>query len=378
MSTPRLLFYVQHLLGIGHVRRALLISRALQSAGVEVHLVLGGRSNLPMSLDGLNVHWLPSLHSDSGFSGLLDANGEIASEDYLADRANALLALDKRLQCQAVMVEMYPLGRRAFAFELEPLLAQAKARDALSLSSIRDVLVQKIGEKAQAKQSKSAQHADAVYDHILVHGDPEFIALEDSFPFTDVLQDKIHYTGLVAPDRPPIEVARKGIWVSVGGGAVGAALLNSALDALEKGDAKHLPWTLVAGPNLPDAEQQALTARAKALGATWLNGCADLPARLAGARVSISQAGYNTVCDLLAAGTPSVLVPFAEGDENEQSLRAHKLHAMGWAYTVESAQLSAENLGQAIEWALEQTPSTPLICLNGAENSARFIAERLR
>ena len=47
MST--VLFYVQRLLGIGHVFRATRIARALASAGARVHLAWGG--SVPRSLD---------------------------------------------------------------------------------------------------------------------------------------------------------------------------------------------------------------------------------------------------------------------------------------------------------------------------------------
>ena len=46
-------------------------------------------------------------------------------------------------------------------------------------------------------------------------------------------------------------------------------------------------------------------------------------------RVSVSQAGYNTVLDILAARAAAVVVPFASGRETEQSLRAERLAARG-------------------------------------------------
>ena len=40
--TPRVLLYVQHLLGIGHLRRAAAIARALAGGGFDVAFVSGG------------------------------------------------------------------------------------------------------------------------------------------------------------------------------------------------------------------------------------------------------------------------------------------------------------------------------------------------
>ena len=46
---------------------------------------------------------------------------------------------------------------------------------------------------------------------------------------------------------------------------------------------------------------------------------------LAGAGVSISQAGYNTLMEVVQARARAVAVPFAGGNETEQTLRARRL-----------------------------------------------------
>ena len=46
--TARVFFYVQHLLGIGHLRRAAVLARALAAGGFDVLLVSGGA---PVPLD---------------------------------------------------------------------------------------------------------------------------------------------------------------------------------------------------------------------------------------------------------------------------------------------------------------------------------------
>ena len=40
--TASVLLYVQHLLGIGHVKRSLRVAKALAEEGIEVTLVSGG------------------------------------------------------------------------------------------------------------------------------------------------------------------------------------------------------------------------------------------------------------------------------------------------------------------------------------------------
>ena len=59
MTSPRVFFYVQHLLGIGHLKRAAAIARALVAAGAEVDFVLGGAPVAGIAPQGVRVVQLP-------------------------------------------------------------------------------------------------------------------------------------------------------------------------------------------------------------------------------------------------------------------------------------------------------------------------------
>ena len=88
------LFYVQHLLGIGHLRRAALIARALADAGISVTLATGGMPVPGLATGGGRVVQLPALRSrDESFSALVDANGQEVDEDWKAARRDRLLSL---------------------------------------------------------------------------------------------------------------------------------------------------------------------------------------------------------------------------------------------------------------------------------------------
>ena len=78
----------------------------------------------------------------------------------------------------------------------------------------------------------------------------------------------------------------------------------------------------------------------------------DFPSLLAGAELSVSQAGYNTVCDILRAGCRSLLVPFSAGGETEQTARAERLARLGLATSLPETGLTGELLCAAITKAL--------------------------
>ena len=166
------------------------------------------------------------------------------------------------------------------------------------------------------------------------------------------------------------------ILVSAGGGAAGKALLEAALAARRAGCLAHLPWRLITGTNLPDGDVAALRASAPA-GVRIERFRDDFAMLLRACRVSVSQAGYNTVLDLLAARARAVLVPFAAGRETEQPLRAERLAALGAAELVRETELSAAVLSAAIERAAARPRPSLVIDTGGAWRSAQVIAHMI-
>ncbi len=123
MTSPRVFFYVQHLLGIGHLKRAAAIARALVEAGAEVDFVLGGAPVAGIAPPGARVVQLPpAIASDAQFTNLLDEHGDKVDERWKVKRKQALLDAFEAAKPDIVLLEMYPFGRRQFRFELLPLL----------------------------------------------------------------------------------------------------------------------------------------------------------------------------------------------------------------------------------------------------------------
>ena len=89
-----ILFYVQHLLGIGHLRRAALIARALDRAGLEVAFVSGGLPVPDLDIGGARLIQLPPLRTaDVAFSGLVDEHGQPIDETLRTARKDRLLEI---------------------------------------------------------------------------------------------------------------------------------------------------------------------------------------------------------------------------------------------------------------------------------------------
>ncbi len=377
--TRRVLIYVQHLLGTGHLKRAAVIARASAEHGLEVTLASGG-----VPVDGLDVGdatlvQLPPLKSrDAAFTGLVDAGGSAVDEAWLARRRDRLLALFRAVTPDVLVVEMFPFGRRQMRFELLPLLdaAQAETPRPRIISSVRDILT----TRAPKRTAEAAGWARRYLDAVLVHGDPAVARFDDSFPAAGEIAHLITYTGYVAAAAGrrggPGDDGWDEVVVSAGGGAVGAALMAAAIEAraLSIGAADKR-WRLLAGANLPAADFARLAARAP-------DGVVVEPARrdfadlLENCAVSISQAGYNTVVDLMQARARTILVPFARGGQTEQALRTARLAALGLARGVDEHDLTAAGLAAAVDTALAAPrPGSGAIAIDGAARSAALIAE---
>ncbi|MFM9975854.1 MAG: glycosyltransferase family protein, partial [Beijerinckiaceae bacterium] len=327
-SAPRALVYVQHLLGLGHLMRISRIAAALQQAGVETTVVQGGTPTRLVSMAQHAVIQLPPVKVDlSNMSQLLHENGSVFSETNKAQRKQMLLDTLAHVQPDILLIEAFPFGRRQMRFELLPLLDAARRMHvAVIASSIRDIL--QVNRKP-GRAEETVGLITSCFDLVLVHGEEAITPLSRTFPLAHQIRHKVVYTGMVgpipvaqapgmhAPDTP-------GGIVSAGGGAVGYALLTAALGAypLAARDAER--WLVLTGPQLPVPQYEALVAQAASLSShiEIRRDVPDLASHLSGARLSISQAGYNTVADILAAGCRSVLVPFAGGEESEQSERA--------------------------------------------------------
>lgn len=371
--TRRVLFHVQHLLGIGHLRRAAALARALAGRGLEVTLASGGAAIDDLDTGAAALVQLPGLRAaDAGFTRLLDDRGCEIDDRWRASRGAASLELFARIHPDVLVTETFPFGRRQLAFEILPLLAAARAAGTVTVSSVRDVLTMRKPRRTE----EAAAWATAHYDHLLVHGDPGFIAFGESFPAAAEIDHKLDYSGYVASEPPAPgdagDAGRDEIIVSAGGGAVGVGLLRTAIEA-QAIERSHR-WRLLAGGNLAEVDFAALAAHGDEK-LVIERARPDFPALLENCAVSVSQAGYNTVVDLLQAGTRAVLVPFAAAGETEQALRAEKLEQRGLARRLDEDRLSPARLAEAVMGALAGPPPPPHgISLDGARRGAELIS----
>ena len=381
MRRKRVLVYVQHLLGIGHLVRAAALARGLCAQGLEVVLASGGRPVPGLRTgDARLVQLPPAAAADLSFRTLVDADGQAIDERWKRARADALFDAWRAFEPHALIIELFPFGRRQMRFELLPLLdaARTAARRPVIVSSVRDILGG--GQRDVARQDAMLALFERHFDHLLVHGDPALVPFERTFVHAARLGGRLHYTGYVVDAAPADGSAGRGeVIVSAGGGAVGLRLMAEAIRARPLTALAQRTWRLLAGVNVDDDALRALGELAAEHGGAGVvieRARPDFATLLANCELSVSQAGYNTTVEILQAGTKAVAVPFAAGGETEQTLRARLLAARGRIELVEDPALDARTLAAAIDRAaLRPRPGRDGIDLDGARRSAKFVAD---
>jgi len=372
------LITVTHLLGSGHLVRAANLARALAADGFSVTLVSGGMPLRPMENEAFDFVQLPPVRTEGvDFRNLLDENGQPITTERAAARLSRLEELAAKLKPDVVVTEHFPFGRRQMASEFLALIAAAKAANpkVLVLSSVRDVLVKPRPNRiAEANQRVADQ-----FDAVLVHGDAGFLPLDRSWSVDAGLAAKLRYTGYLAETPAAAPAVENGeILVSGGGSAAALPLFRLAIAAARLGSVDWR-WRILVGRGVAEDAFRRLAAGAP--GHVVVERVRPgFPVLLAGCAVSISQAGYNTVLDLVAARRPAIVVPFDAGSETEQAIRAEAMERAGLALCLRLSggdAVTPVGLAAAVASSIGRVLPAPELAVDGAHNAAAIVKQLL-
>jgi len=375
------LIAVTHLLGSGHLVRAAHLARALTEGGFTVTLASGGMPLRAMEVEPFAFVQLPPVKVEGvDFRNLLDEHGRPIDPSRRADRQALLAGLATSLRPDVVITEHFPFGRRQLADEFLGLIAAARAAhpQALVLASVRDVLVTPRPDRI----AEAERRLGDLFDGVLVHGDRAFLPLEASWPVSPELARKLIYTGYLAPPSLRADRSNDGageILVSGGGSGAALPLFRLCLEAARLSVSPRR-WRILVGRSVAEADFAGLRQSASP-NVTVERARPDFPELLADCALSISQAGYNTVLDLVAAGRPAIVLPFDEGAETEQAVRAEAMGRAGLARALRLSDTTPAALAEAIDTALRAPPPRlPALDCDGGHAItgiiSRLLAER--
>lgn len=369
----RIVLYSHDTQGLGHMRRNLLLARALLRLDPRPNILLVGGARelgalaIPQGIDCLT---LPALHK-AGDGAYRPRSLSISLRRIIELRSGAIAAAVASYDPDLLIADKVPLG--AFG-ELEPALewlrARGKARCVLGLREILD-------DAAVARREWAADGNDAAvaryYDQVWVYGDRRICDPAREYGFSPAVAARLVYAGyldrgafldadgadeatlfaqLALPDDARLALC------CVGGGQDGFALARAfaqaALPAATVG-------VILTGPFMPAEQQRALqqlaAARPDLRIATFLEEPGPLLRR---ADAVVAMAGYNTVCEILALARRALLVPRVQ-PRREQLIRAQRLRDLGLVEMLHPRHLSAHALAT---WLAADTTPAPHVRLD--------------
>src|SRR5207249_4068055 len=110
----KIMFYCQHILGMGHLMRSMALVEGLKD--FQVCFVNGGEMIPGFEFPStVSVVHLPALKSDADFRHIETVSGQNLAETETA-RTQCLLDEFERFQPDALIIELFPFGRKKFGF----------------------------------------------------------------------------------------------------------------------------------------------------------------------------------------------------------------------------------------------------------------------
>lgn len=371
----KVMFYCQHILGMGHLIRSVEIVRGL-IPDFQICFINGGEVieefEFPPEIEVINI---PAIKTDSEFTELAPVDDSLTMSELETIRTKILLDTCDRFQPDILIIELFPFGRRRFSFELIPLIEKAKAMGTKIVSSVRDIVV--IKQNQQRHEEKVCRLINKYFDMLLIHGDPNFVKLNLSFSRVNDLTCPVHYTGYVVQPLPqPQLIANKPIiLVSVGGGRFGHDLLECvAYTATILKDKIPHHLQVFTGAFSPDEVLVKLQQTTKNLdNITIERYTPNFLNYMQQADLSIGMGGYNTTMNILSTGVKAMMMAFQGNNDKEQETRLKKLDNLGRVKMIQPEDLNPEKFAEQIISYLQQSKTELSLNLDGVDNTRKYI-----
>ncbi|MDN5803802.1 MAG: hypothetical protein L0H26_04315, partial [Microlunatus sp.] len=219
---------------------------------------------------------------------------------------------------------------------------------------LRDVLDSPSVTFSEWRAAGISETVRDLYDQVWVYGDPGVYDAASAYGWSWPVRSKMIYTGYLAHGRsrsaeshrpraadpaPPVDPY---VLCLVGGGQDGGQLAEAFLAA----DQPVRPrGVLRTGPYLPPDRREQLDRMVSRRPEMSIHRFVSRAEEFIGsAAATVTMGGYNSVCESLAAGGPTLVVPRVV-PRVEQVMRADALSRAGWLDVLLPAELSSRRIG---------------------------------
>jgi predicted glycosyltransferase len=360
----RVAFYSHDTMGLGHLRRNLLVADALASSPLRPIplLIAGVREATAFAMPpGTDCLILPALRKSS--TGLYEARSlDVSIADIIALRARVIRGALEAFEPDVLIVDNVPRGAlRELESALQHLRKAGRTRCVLGL---RDVIDEPAAVKIEWSRLDNEDAIRDFYDEVWAYSDPTVYNLVREYRFSEELASKVRFTGYLdqrarfglfnEDDVCPLAAhgLRAGEYVlcTLGGGQDGASLAEAFALAELPAD---MAGVILTGPYMPKDFLSRLRWLASANARMQVLEFFAEPAHfMRGAAKVIMMGGYNSACEALSFEKPMLIAPRVK-PRQEQMIRAQALRAMGLADLLWPEQLCPDALSR---WLSQDQP----------------------
>jgi len=369
--TYNILMYSHDTYGLGHIRRTMAIAQHLRGRGVNVLILTGsplvGRFDFP---DGVDFVRIPGMikRTNEEYQPL---SIRLSSRHALNIRRNIVVATAKAFQPHLFIVDKAPLGLKR---EVLPTLKWLKRRlpQCRTILGLRDIMDDADTTRTEWREKGIYDVLDRYYSEIWVYGNQAYYDPVAEYEIPEPVSAKMVFTGYIPrtlPKRGKMAEMREEeslnkkerlVLVTTGGGGDGYPLMDAYLSMLEAMENPPFRSILVSGPFMPKPQREEVHRRAVRVKARFHHFHRRMEALMGLADVVVSMGGYNTTCEVLSLGKPSLVVP-REEPRLEQRIRAEVFQQHGLIEFLPWSRLSPGALGEKVMGLI----SRPMACCPG-------------
>jgi predicted glycosyltransferase len=383
----RVAFYSHDTLGLGHIRRNLLLAQTIAGSPLSATtlMIAGAReaATFPMP-PRVDCTTLPAIQK--GNDGRYRSRRlSMSLRQIVSLRAHIIQGALEAFRPDMLVVDTEPRG--AFR-ELEPALSSLRMHGQTHcVLGLRDIRDEATAVRREWRTASSDAAVRDYYDEVWVYGDRSVFDVVKEYRFSRDVSSKLRYTGYL-DQRARLQFVQPGddgprllatlpegrmMLCTVGGGQDGVSLARAFIATLLPGDAFGV---VLAGPQMPADMLEDLRQRADRAPRMRVLRFVPEPAPLFGrAARLITMGGYNSTLEAVSFGKSALIVPRVK-PRQEQWLRAERLRARGLVDVLHPDELSPDKLGSWLAEEHEPKGSGTPLDLSGLERVVEFLKER--
>jgi predicted glycosyltransferase len=387
-STYNILMYSHDTYGLGHIRRTLAIASHLRTPNVNILIITGspivGRFSFPPQIDFVRVPGMIKMTNEE----YLPLSIKINTRHALKIRQTIITSTAKAFQPRLFIVDKAPLGLKR---EIIPTLqwinrCHGHTKTVLGLRDIMD-------DAASTKKDWEAKGVydvlDRYYSEIWVYGNQDFYDPIREYHIPKDISRKMVFTGYIPRTVPKtgeisevrreqrLERDQKLVVVTTGGGGDGYEHMDAYLRMLEAwGESPPFQTVMVTGPFMPKKRRMEIFNRARRVKVRTYRFYRRMERLIGAADVVVCMGGYNTICEILSQGKPSLIIP-REQPRREQLIRAQILYEHNLADFIPWHQVDPNLLRHKLLTMIEKPESYHQAISNFRFTGLEVMSERL-